>query len=305
MSKKTSIYQLKIALQQIEPQIWRSVLVPSNASLESLHQIIQAVMPWQDYHLHHFQQGETFYGVPFPEQYDYDLDYMDTRLTPLDSVLTQVGDSILYEYDFGDSWWHEITLEEILKRKRGAVYPVCIGGARACPPEDCGGVTGYYLMLEALSDPNHEEYESYEIWSNNFQPEIFDLDQANARLRVLIAKSQGLLRMINRNVVVIKPRQPMLDWINQQSAAGDVLTLDEIQQDCTALLTPEMDGPEDVHSYLHDLKPLLFEKELTSWYLHREGWPEPRTAELFDEWFDLEIHSMVWDTALGIPLEHE
>ncbi len=305
MSKKTSIYQLKIALQQIEPQIWRSVLVPSNASLESLHQIIQAVMPWQDYHLHHFQQGETFYGVPFPEQYEYDLDYVDTRLTPLASVLTQVGDSILYEYDFGDSWWHEITLEGIQNRKRGAVYPVCIGGARACPPEDCGGVTGYYLMSEALSDPNHEEYKSYEIWSNNFQPEMFDLDQANARLRLLITETQKLMRLINRDVVVIKPKQPMLEWINQQDTGGYVLTLAKIQRDCNVLLLPEMDSPEEAHAYLHDLKPILFEEELMNWYLDREAWPEPRTAELFDEWFDLEFHSMVWDTAWDEPIEYE
>ena len=305
MSKQSPIYQLKITLQQIQPPIWRRVLVPSDTSLEFLHQIIQAVMPWQDYHLHHFRKGETFYGPPFPDLYDSDLDYVDSRLTPLDSVLTQVGDSILYEYDFGDSWWHEITLEKILKRKRGAVYPVCIGGARACPPEDCGGVPGYYLMLEALSDPNHEEYESYEIWSNHFQPEIFDLEQANARLRLLITESQGLMRLINRDVVVIKPKQPMLDWINQQDTAGYVLTLAKIQRDCTVLLLPEMDSPKDVHAYLHDLKPILFEEELMSWSLDREAWPEPRTAELFDEWFDLEFHSMVWDTAWDEPIEYE
>ena len=230
---------------------------------------------------------------------------MDTRLTHLDSVLTQEGDSILYEYDFGDSWWHEITLEQILKRKRGAVYPVCIAGARACPPEDCGGVTGYYLMLEALSDPGQEEYASYEIWSNNFQPEAFHLEQANARLRLLIAESQGLMRMINRDIIVIKPRQPMLDWINSTDPHGTTLTLADIQQDCTVLLTPEMDGPEEVHAFLYELKPLLFEQELAGWYLHRESWPERRTAELFDEWFDLEIHSMAWDLAWDEPIEYD
>jgi hypothetical protein len=305
MPTKPAIYQLKIALQHIKPQIWRRVLVPADATLEALHQIIQAVMPWQDYHLHHFQQGETYYGVPFPEMYEYDLEYVDTRLTPLHQVLARKGGSILYEYDFGDSWWHDIVLEKILKPEPGVLYPVCNGGERVCPPEDCGGVTGYYLMLEALSDPQHEEYESYEIWSNNFQPEAFDLDQANARLRVRMAELDGLFRMINRTVVVIKPKQPMLDWINQNDEGGMVLTLEDIQRDSTALLTPDMGSDEEVHAYLHDLKPLLFEKELMGWYLHQEGWPEPRTAELFDEWFDLEIHSMVWDTARDIPVEHE
>ena len=305
MPTRAAIYQLKITLRHIQPPIWRRVLVQGDQTLEGLHLIIQAVMPWQNYHLHHFIQGKTFYGVPFPEMYDYDLDYVDTRLTPLQRVLSKEGDSILYEYDFGDNWQHDIVLEKILEPEPGAVYPVCIAGQRACPPEDCGGVTGYSLMLEALSDPNHEEYQSYEIWSNNFQPERFDLDQANARLRVRMAELDGLFRMINRTVVVIKPKQPMLDWINQNDVGGTVLTLADIQRDSTVLLTPDMDGDKAVHAYLHDLKPLLFEKELMSWYLHREGWPEPRTAELFDEWFELEIHSMVWDTARDVPIVHE
>jgi len=157
----TQRYQLRITLTDIHPPIWRRLHVPGELSLEFLHLVLQTVMPWLDYHLHHFQKGETLYGIP---TYEDDLEYVDSRETELSTVLVSKGDQVIYEYDFGNNWQHEIVLEEILQPDPEAPSLICIAGERACPPEDCGGPTGYALMLQALADPAHEEHEIYAEW---------------------------------------------------------------------------------------------------------------------------------------------
>ena len=166
---RAPIFQLKISLKHIQPPIWRRVLVPGNVSLEYLHLVIQTVMPWLDYHLHHFQKGEIFYGVP---QIDDFLEYVDSSDTELSDVFANTGDKIIYEYDFGDSWNHEILLEQVLEANPEILYPICVAGERACPPEDCGGPHGFAMMLESLANPEHEEHESYIVWTDGgFDPE--------------------------------------------------------------------------------------------------------------------------------------
>jgi hypothetical protein len=91
-----------------------------------------------------------------------------------------------HEYDFGVSWLHQVLVEKILPLEPGQDYPVCIKGRRACPPEDVGGMWGYYSFLEAIQDPDHEEYEDYLEWvGGEFDPEAFDLDEANQALQAL------------------------------------------------------------------------------------------------------------------------
>lgn len=111
------------------------------------------------------------------------------------------------------------------------------------------------------------------------------------------------MRLINRGVVIIKVRQPFVDWINRV-IPEEPITLAEVNQECTALLVPDLDNEVKTHAYLKRLKPQLFEMELAGWYRDEQTWPAKRTARMFDTWFELEIHSMVWDAA-GTAIEFE
>jgi len=112
------------------------------------------------------------------------------------------------------------------------------------------------------------------------------------------------LRLIQDSVIVVRPRQPFLDWINQQMHPEDPtqppMTMDHLLEDCTAVLVPEIESLDDLE-YLEPLKPLLFEEELASWYTNEECWPAVRTNQVFDAWFDLEPHSLVYRAAATIP----
>lgn len=179
--KAASIYQLKVTLKGSKPPIWRRIQVRSDTKLPQLHEILQIAMGWMDSHLHQFIAGRTFYGVPDPE---FGLDGMeDESKIRLDRLLAFEKDKIVYEYDFGDGWEHDILLEKILEPDAAVHYPVCMTGKRACPPEDCGGVWGYANLLETLNDPQHEEYEDMLGWvGGEFDPAAFDLDEVNEAL---------------------------------------------------------------------------------------------------------------------------
>ena len=180
-SKKISIYQLKITMQDSKPPIWRRIQVKSDTTLEKLHSIIQTVMGWYNSHLHQFIIDGIYYGLADP---DFDFDIKNERGVKLESVVSQVKDSFIYEYDFGDSWEHKVLLEKITSFENGVNYPTCLDGKRACPPEDCGGIWGYYDLLETLKDPSDPEYEETLEWiGEEFDPEFFDLDEINDELK--------------------------------------------------------------------------------------------------------------------------
>jgi len=179
------IYQLKVTLQGSKPPIWRRLQVHSDTTLAELHGIIQTAFDWWDEHLHQFTIGERYYGVPNPDYLGF-AEMHDERKIGLQQITRGEGFNFLYEYDFGDSWLHQILVEKILPAEPGQVYPVCITGRRACPPEDVGGIWGYYYFLEALQDPEHEAHEEYLEWvGDEFNPEAFDLEGINKALRSL------------------------------------------------------------------------------------------------------------------------
>lgn len=152
-------YQLKILRLEIEPEIWRRLLVPGGVRLDRLHEIFQAAMGWKNSHLHEFRAGDTRYREPDPEFDEGDV--RDERSVRLFEVALSVNDSFLYEYDFGDSWEHVVVAEKILTSEDSpAGLPVCLAGARSCPPEDCGGVPGYESFLEAIRDATHEKHQA-------------------------------------------------------------------------------------------------------------------------------------------------
>ncbi len=176
----TSVHQLKVTLLGIRPPIWRRIQVPSGVTLAKLHDIIQLGMGWHHSHLHQFQAGDTFYGDPTTLA---ELDVRSERSARLNQVAPSKGSRLRYEYDFGDSWEHEVLVEAVLPAGSGVRYPICLTGRRACPPEDCGGIWGYDELLAILRDPAHEEHESMVEWLGEpFDPEAFNLEEVNRRL---------------------------------------------------------------------------------------------------------------------------
>jgi hypothetical protein len=136
-SKNASIYQLKITLRESKPPIWRRIQVKSNTTLAKLHDIFQIVMGWTDSHLHQFIIRGAEYGVPHS---DYDMEMEDEKHFKLGKLIFAEKERFVYQYDFGDSWEHEILVEKILPIEKDLHYPICLKGNRACPPEDCGGI---------------------------------------------------------------------------------------------------------------------------------------------------------------------
>ena len=138
---------------------WRRFLVSPSMRLSRLHDALQVVMGWDDSHLHMFTKGQRRFMLPNPWMDDMDPfggpRFLDERKHRIDQLLTREKDWIEYQYDFGDSWYHRITLQKILPRDPAVRLPVCISGKRSCPPEDCGGIWRFYETLAILADPDH------------------------------------------------------------------------------------------------------------------------------------------------------
>ena len=180
------VYQLKITLRGVaKPPVWRRIAVPSTLPLDLLHDVIQQAMGWEDGHLHVFSTPRQDYGIPDP-----DLGYADERKVTVARILARPGAKMLYVYDFGDGWEHDVVLEKVLPPDP-VLGVSCLAGKGACPPEDCGGVWGYASLKEALADPEHEEHEDLLDWlgldcAADFDPAQFSLDEVNARLSQLL-----------------------------------------------------------------------------------------------------------------------
>lgn len=177
-------YTLKITLHRTKPPIWRKVAVLGDIKLSKLHDVIQIAMGWYDCHLHQFvgPSGDRF-GLDDP---DLDMDVINENRYRLHDIVDTEKARFMYEYDFGDGWEHRIEVMKIEEPKTDLRYPVCLGGKRACPPEDCGGIYGFYDMLAAIDDPQHEMHETFREWLDpDYDPEVFDLDGVNRQLRRL------------------------------------------------------------------------------------------------------------------------
>jgi hypothetical protein len=179
--KKNYVYQFKVTLKNIHPPIWRRIQVPSSYTFWDLHVAIQDAMGWLDYHLHCFQIINTAtneiaeIGIPTEDEFDDEYAPLAGNETRIEKYFTSHGQKAYYEYDFGDSWEHEIIFEKIVEKDNQKIYPQCLDGERACPPEDCGGVAGYQDILHILGNPSHEQYEEIRDWVGiYFDPEIFD-----------------------------------------------------------------------------------------------------------------------------------
>ena len=184
--QEIQIYQIKITLLYTRPPIWRRVEVPSHIYLADLHQIIQIVMEWTESHLWEVHDKNKTYSDPkYFDEFD-DIEIVDSKKMKLFDVLKRAKSKIIYVYDFGDDWEHEVVLEKKFPPEIDVDYPRCTDGKLACPPEDCGGINGFYRMLECLSDPDDEEYESMKEWvGEGYNPEYFDIEGVNKALKKL------------------------------------------------------------------------------------------------------------------------
>ncbi|MCL2020984.1 MAG: plasmid pRiA4b ORF-3 family protein [Betaproteobacteria bacterium] len=173
------IHQFKITLLDSDPEIWRRIQVPATYTFWDLHVAIQSAMGWEDYHLHMFRIGKRseiiINGNPTDDDLDDDENTFNGWEIEASSFLETPGDVALYEYDLGDGWLHEILLEGVFLKEKGIRYPNCIAGARACPPEDCGGIPGFEHMLEVLASPRHPEHKDLIKWlGKEFEADKFD-----------------------------------------------------------------------------------------------------------------------------------
>jgi hypothetical protein len=140
-------------------------------------------MGWEGYHLYHFVVAGMEYSDPRVLE---EMEGADAQRVALATLVWGEKFKFLYEYDFGDSWDHELLVEKILPRDEVKRYPLCLAGKRACPPEDCGGIWGYAGFLAAIRDPKHPEHEGMLEWvEGEFDPDIFDMDEVNRELQRL------------------------------------------------------------------------------------------------------------------------
>ncbi len=180
-----TVHRFKLTLDGIRPPIWRRIELPSDANFWDLHCAINDAMGWEDMHLHEFRIGRLRDGVRIGVPMDDGSGWFDdTGLAgwkvPIATHFAEPGARCIYLYDFGDDWSHQVRLEAILPREAGIQYPRCVAGARACPPEDCGGAYGYAQICAVLAhpDPRDEEAEELLEWfGDDLDPEAFDAGQ--------------------------------------------------------------------------------------------------------------------------------
>jgi len=181
---KNWVLQFKIEMAEILPSIWRRILVPSDYNFWDLHVALQDAMGWSDYHLHHFEikgkhkRKEEKIGIPDFDRFEDSEEVYPGWEIPVTNYFSELGMTANYLYDYGDSWWHTVKLEGYIHKEKKTKYPLCLDGARSCPPEDCGGVRGYYEMLETLSNPQSDDYEDMKQWvGEDWNAEKFDKDK--------------------------------------------------------------------------------------------------------------------------------
>jgi len=183
------VYQLKISLNFSDPLIWRRFLVDGDTSLDEPHDLIQTVMRWGNEHLYQFIINDRMYG---DGELGTSSQRADSSEVTLGSLIKRPKTTFIYEYDLGDGWEHEVVVEKIRPRSQFDIahIPHCLEGEQACPLEDCGGIFGYYDILDALKDPAHPQHaEMVEAWGElgtDLDPEIFELKWVNDSLRQMM-----------------------------------------------------------------------------------------------------------------------
>jgi len=188
VAKTARIYRLKIAVSGIAPPIWREIELSATTTLTGLHGVIQALMGWQDYHLWAFWQGKRRFEPADPEEGVKPAPSFDPAVLTIGDLLPLKGAKLRYNYDFGDDWWLDIKLLSVEDVQPKALYPRCLAGERAGPPEDCGGLPGFEELLAARKNPRSKQAKELLAWAGtDWDPEKFDMTLSNKTLAALPA----------------------------------------------------------------------------------------------------------------------
>lgn len=183
------VIQMKVALNGIQPEIWRRFIVDSSISLYRLHRILQEIMGWTNSHLFSFDVRGIEYSAA-DEEFGDEMsdDFEDARITTLESFHLKTNSKIKYIYDFGDYWEHTIKVEKVVEANSLSQIPHCIEGARNCPPEDCGSVPGYYDLVAAMKNLDSDEAKELIEWlGGTYDSEFFDINEINSILKSMSA----------------------------------------------------------------------------------------------------------------------
>jgi hypothetical protein len=167
------IATVRIELRDTDPPIWRQVEVPTSITLKVLHNVVQAAMGWFDCHLWEFTVDRQRYGPPMGQDWGTQP-RRDAAKVRLRDVLRPRRTTIDYLYDFGDGWEHRLTVTKVRQGEPGIGYPRYVAGERNAPPEDCGGIPGFYEQLDILADPQHPDHEEVAEWFDDYDPEALD-----------------------------------------------------------------------------------------------------------------------------------
>jgi Plasmid pRiA4b ORF-3-like protein len=176
-----TVHTLRVSMRDITPEVWRRLRIRSDMPLPKLARVLEQAMGWYGHHLHMFDVRGLLFGVP-----DEDAEYMiNEKVATVKHVLPKIGNTLRWDYDFGDGWEHDVVAVAIDAASEGNLRTLCLDGERACPPEDCGGVSGYERLLDVLANPKHPEHAAVVDWAPaGFDPAAFDLVAVNRRLRV-------------------------------------------------------------------------------------------------------------------------
>ena len=191
----TQIATLRIELKDANPPIWRVVEVPTSITLKVLHDIVQVTMGWLDYHLWELVIDGQAYGLPTEEDWGTAPRKVADRVR-LRDVIAPGTTTIDYTYDFGDSWEHKLTVSDVRPGDPGTAYPRFVAGERDCPPEDCGGIPGFYEMLEARADPTHPGHAETSEWLDGYDPEELDIFPIQVALGRIAARRNAAAKRI-------------------------------------------------------------------------------------------------------------
>lgn len=195
----TEIATLRIELIDSDPLIWREVEVPTSITLKVLHDIVQVTMGWLDYHLWEFVIATQRYGLPVEDDWCERPRKAASR-TRLRDVLAPGPTEIEYTYDFGDNWQHRLVIGNVRRGDAGGAYPRFVDGQHAGPPEDCGGISGFYEMLEVLRDPAHADHAEISGWLDGFDPNALEVDLIEIALRRIAARRNAAAKRILKQV---------------------------------------------------------------------------------------------------------
>ncbi|MGO9486869.1 MAG: plasmid pRiA4b ORF-3 family protein [Rhodomicrobium sp.] len=195
MTSAHDIVRIKISLDNVKPTVMRRIEVPVSVKLDTLHEMIQAIMPWDNYHSYEFRVRESRWGIPMPEYGYFGFPVADARKATLAQALSEPNlKALRYTYDFGDDWRHTIKIERRFSAELWEEFPRLIAAKGRCPPEDIGGPWGYAECLEAISDPHHPRHTELVGWLGRRDPNEIDI----AAIEVALSRFVKRLRARTR-----------------------------------------------------------------------------------------------------------